>query len=146
MVGCHWSCSGADGSVNVLMETPKGGRNKPSCDSNQYEGPPGYSIEDIRPNDGIEKVHSAAYSNVSSSSPASFLTCFLNPIQSSSSHSFPLAVCKEAILINLEQQWLLLHLPFLQQYSKVRPVFDFSPFSFPFKNPFSLPLATRRRS
>lgn len=57
--------------VDVVMET-KGGNKKKSSSTNtstsrsslQYEIPLGYSIEDIRPNGGIEKFRSAAYSNV----------------------------------------------------------------------------------
>lgn len=48
------------------MET-KGGKKSSSSSSNssvQYEVPLGYCIEDIRPNGGIEKFRSAAYSNV----------------------------------------------------------------------------------
>ncbi|KAI8570224.1 hypothetical protein RHMOL_Rhmol01G0017500 [Rhododendron molle] len=56
--------------VDVVMET-KGGKKKSSSSSTrssrssslQYEAPLGYSIEDIRPNGGIEKFRSAAYSN-----------------------------------------------------------------------------------
>ncbi|GFS36073.1 hypothetical protein Acr_00g0043780 [Actinidia rufa] len=47
------------------MET-KGGIKKSSSSNNsslQYEAPLGYSIEDDRPNGGIEKFRSAAYSN-----------------------------------------------------------------------------------
>ncbi|KAK9275069.1 hypothetical protein L1049_022327 [Liquidambar formosana] len=45
------------------MET-KGGKKKSSSSSSlQYEVPLGYSIEDVRPNGGIEKFRSAAYSN-----------------------------------------------------------------------------------
>ncbi|CAN0838235.1 hypothetical protein LINGRAHAP2_LOCUS2049, partial [Linum grandiflorum] len=51
-------------SVDVIMET-KGGKKK--CSSNnssiQYEAPLGYITEDVRPNGGIEKFRSAAYSN-----------------------------------------------------------------------------------
>ncbi|EHA8589768.1 putative S-adenosyl-l-methionine decarboxylase leader peptide [Cocos nucifera] len=50
------------GSVNALMES-KGGKKKSSSSSLQYEVPLGYSIEDVRPNGGIKKFHSAAYSN-----------------------------------------------------------------------------------
>jgi hypothetical protein len=52
-------------SVNVVMET-KGGKKKSSSSSGskQYEAPLGYIIEDVRPNGGIEKFRSAAYSNV----------------------------------------------------------------------------------
>ena len=48
------------------METKGGKKNSSSSSSNsvQYEVPLGYSIEDIRPNGGIEKFRSAAYSNV----------------------------------------------------------------------------------
>ncbi|WJX57875.1 adenosylmethionine decarboxylase [Trifolium repens] len=53
-------------SVNELMES-KGGKKKSSSSSSKsslfYEAPLGYSIEDIRPNGGIKKFRSAAYSN-----------------------------------------------------------------------------------
>ncbi|KAI9126088.1 hypothetical protein K1719_003506 [Acacia pycnantha] len=50
-------------SVNVLTMI-KGGKNKcSSSNSLFYEAPLGYSIEDVRPNGGIEKFRSAAYSN-----------------------------------------------------------------------------------
>ncbi|CAL0321696.1 unnamed protein product [Lupinus luteus] len=44
----------------------KGGKKKSSSSSKclVYEAPLGYIIEDIRPNGGIEKFRSAAYSNV----------------------------------------------------------------------------------
>ena len=42
----------------------KGGK-KSSSKSSLYEAPLGYSIEDVRPNGGIKKLRSAAYSNVS---------------------------------------------------------------------------------
>lgn len=48
--------------LNVVMET-KGGRKKSSSSCPQYETPLGYKIEDVRPNGGIEKFRSAAYSN-----------------------------------------------------------------------------------
>ncbi|WJX63197.1 adenosylmethionine decarboxylase [Trifolium repens] len=53
--------------VNELMES-KGGKKKSSSSSSSksslfYEAPLGYSIEDIRPNGGIKKFRSAAYSN-----------------------------------------------------------------------------------
>jgi hypothetical protein len=53
-------------SVDVLMET-KGSKKKSSSSSGskQYEFPLGYVVEDIRPNGGIKKFRSAAYSNVS---------------------------------------------------------------------------------
>ncbi|KAK2983926.1 hypothetical protein RJ640_017847, partial [Escallonia rubra] len=52
--------------LNVLMET-KGGKKSSSSSSKSlfYEAPLGYSIEDVRPNGGIKKFRSAAYSNVS---------------------------------------------------------------------------------
>ncbi|KAF5777441.1 putative S-adenosyl-l-methionine decarboxylase leader peptide [Helianthus annuus] len=43
------------------MET-KGGK-KSSSSKSFYEAPLGYSIEDVRPNGGIKKFRSAAYSN-----------------------------------------------------------------------------------
>lgn len=47
------------------MET-KGSEKKSSSNSSslQYKAPLDYSIEDIRPNGGIEKFRSTAYSNV----------------------------------------------------------------------------------
>lgn len=53
--------------LNELMES-KGGKKKSSSSSKSssslfYEAPLGYSIEDIRPNGGIKKFRSAAYSN-----------------------------------------------------------------------------------
>ncbi|KAK4430143.1 hypothetical protein Salat_1315000 [Sesamum alatum] len=51
-----------DSRVDDLMET-KGGKKKSSSKSLFYEAPLGYSIEDIRPNGGIKKFRSAAYSN-----------------------------------------------------------------------------------
>ncbi|KAL9325141.1 hypothetical protein ACSQ67_005786 [Phaseolus vulgaris] len=51
--------------LNELMES-KGGKKKSSSSSSKslfYEAPLGYSIEDIRPNGGIKKFRSAAYSN-----------------------------------------------------------------------------------
>ncbi|KAG0466959.1 hypothetical protein HPP92_018539 [Vanilla planifolia] len=41
----------------------KGGKKKSSSSSLQYEVPLGYSIEDVRPNGGVKKFQSAAYSN-----------------------------------------------------------------------------------
>jgi len=50
------------------MET-KGGKKKSSNSSSRdslfFEAPLRYSIEDVRPNGGIKKFRSAAYSNVS---------------------------------------------------------------------------------
>ncbi|KAL2663684.1 hypothetical protein AAZX31_02G120900 [Glycine max] len=46
----------------------KGGKKKSSSSSSKsifYEAPLGYSIEDVRPNGGIKKFRSAAYSNCS---------------------------------------------------------------------------------
>lgn len=55
-------------SVDVLMESKGGLKKRGGCSSNSrfamYEAPLGYSIEDVRPNGGIEKFRSAAYSNV----------------------------------------------------------------------------------
>ncbi|KAL3510921.1 hypothetical protein ACH5RR_030322 [Cinchona calisaya] len=48
--------------LNDLMES-KGGKKKSSSKSLFYEAPLGYSIEDVRPNGGIKKFRSAAYSN-----------------------------------------------------------------------------------
>ncbi|GAY48512.1 hypothetical protein CUMW_112210, partial [Citrus unshiu] len=46
------------------METKGGKKKSSSCkNSIQYEVPLGYSIEDVRPNGGIEKFRSAAYAN-----------------------------------------------------------------------------------
>ncbi|PIM98332.1 hypothetical protein CDL12_05407 [Handroanthus impetiginosus] len=44
------------------MET-KGGKKKSSSSRIQYEAPLDYIIEDVRPNGGIQKFRSAAYSN-----------------------------------------------------------------------------------
>ncbi|KAL9667143.1 hypothetical protein QQ045_001492 [Rhodiola kirilowii] len=52
--------------TNDLMES-KGGEESSSSSSisksSFYEAPLGYIIEDVRPNGGIEKFRSAAYSN-----------------------------------------------------------------------------------
>ncbi|KAG8639053.1 hypothetical protein MANES_14G094100v8, partial [Manihot esculenta] len=48
--------------LDDLMES-KGGKKSSSSKSLFYEAPLGYSIEDIRPNGGIKKFRSAAYSN-----------------------------------------------------------------------------------
>ncbi|MCO5590396.1 hypothetical protein L7F22_044366 [Adiantum nelumboides] len=45
--------------LNDIMET-KGGKKSSIV---QYEAPLGYVIEEVRPNGGIEKFHSAAYYN-----------------------------------------------------------------------------------
>lgn len=56
--------------LNDLMES-KGGKKKSSSSSSSssnsqfYEAPLGFIIEDVRPNGGIKKFRSAAYSNVS---------------------------------------------------------------------------------
>ncbi|KAI4314018.1 hypothetical protein L6164_026961 [Bauhinia variegata] len=55
----------ANTGLNDLMES-KGGKKKSSSSSSKslfYEAPLGYSIEDVRPNGGIKKFRSAAYSN-----------------------------------------------------------------------------------
>ena len=49
----------------LLMETKGGKKKSSSSKSLFYEAPLGYTIEDVRPNGGIEKFRSAAYSNVS---------------------------------------------------------------------------------
>ncbi|OWM89417.1 hypothetical protein CDL15_Pgr024165 [Punica granatum] len=49
-----------------LMESKGGKKSSSSSKSLFYEAPLGYSIEDVRPNGGIKKFRSAAYSNVSS--------------------------------------------------------------------------------
>ncbi|KAF8039156.1 hypothetical protein BT93_B1645 [Corymbia citriodora subsp. variegata] len=41
----------------------KGGKKMSSSKSSFYEAPLGYRIEDVRPNGGIKKFRSAAYSN-----------------------------------------------------------------------------------
>ncbi|GAB2226532.1 hypothetical protein Droror1_Dr00022342 [Drosera rotundifolia] len=51
------------GRLNVLMETKGGKKKSSSSKSIFYEAPLGYSIEDVRPNGGIRKFRSAAYSN-----------------------------------------------------------------------------------
>ncbi|GMH01839.1 hypothetical protein Nepgr_003678 [Nepenthes gracilis] len=48
---------------NDLMESKGGKKKSSSSKSIFYEAPLGYSIEDIRPNGGIKKFRSAAYSN-----------------------------------------------------------------------------------
>ncbi|CAA7390615.1 unnamed protein product [Spirodela intermedia] len=45
------------------MESKGGLKKSGSSSSLQYEAPLGYSIEDVRPNGGIKKFRSAAYSN-----------------------------------------------------------------------------------
>lgn len=59
LVGCQQE------ELNDLMESKGGKKNSSSSKSLFYEAPLGYSIEDIRPNGGIKKFRSAAYSNVS---------------------------------------------------------------------------------
>lgn len=51
------------GIVNVLMESKGGESDSSSSSSMHYEAPLGYCIEDVRPNGGIKKFRSAAYSN-----------------------------------------------------------------------------------
>lgn len=50
-------------NLNVLMETKGGKKSSSSSSRSFYEAPLGYSIEDVRPNGGIKKFRSAAYSN-----------------------------------------------------------------------------------
>ncbi|KAK3031788.1 hypothetical protein RJ639_036940, partial [Escallonia herrerae] len=56
--------TGSIAKLNVLMETKGGKKSSSSSKSLFYEAPLGYSIEDVRPNGGIKKFRSAAYSNV----------------------------------------------------------------------------------
>ncbi|KAH9707698.1 S-adenosylmethionine decarboxylase proenzyme 3 [Citrus sinensis] len=60
--GDYWACLEQAG-LNVLMESKGGKKKSSSSKSLFYEAPLGYSIEDIRPNGGIKKFRSAAYSN-----------------------------------------------------------------------------------
>lgn len=73
-------------SVNELMES-KGGKKKSSSSSSKsslfYEAPLGYSIEDIRPNGGIKKFRSAAYSNCARK-PSWYSLLILVPLHASS--------------------------------------------------------------
>ncbi|CAI9761831.1 unnamed protein product [Fraxinus pennsylvanica] len=57
----YWTLNLVIPRVDDLMES-KGGK-KSSSKSLFYEAPLGYSVEDIRPNGGIEKFQSAEYSN-----------------------------------------------------------------------------------
>ncbi|GAU21461.1 hypothetical protein TSUD_190380 [Trifolium subterraneum] len=54
-------CCQAD--LNDLMESKGGKKKSSSSKSLFYEAPLGYTIEYIRPNGGIKKFRSAAYSN-----------------------------------------------------------------------------------
>ncbi|TKY69456.1 S-adenosyl-l-methionine decarboxylase leader peptide [Spatholobus suberectus] len=62
----YMSVDWVEAGLNELMES-KGGKKKSSSSSSSkslfYEAPLGYSIEDVRPNGGIKKFRSAAYSN-----------------------------------------------------------------------------------
>ncbi|GMP83065.1 hypothetical protein CsSME_00037125 [Camellia sinensis var. sinensis] len=51
------------GRLNDIMESKGGKKSSSSSKSQFYEAPLGYSIEDVRPNGGIKKFRSAAYSN-----------------------------------------------------------------------------------
>nr|KAJ0215351.1 hypothetical protein LSAT_V11C300136940 [Lactuca sativa] len=51
------------GLLNVLMESKAGKKKSSSSKSLFYEAPLGYGIEDVRPNGGLKKFKSAAYSN-----------------------------------------------------------------------------------
>nr|GMD58706.1 S-adenosyl-L-methionine decarboxylase leader peptide [Ipomoea batatas] len=48
---------------NELMESKGGKKKSSSSKSLFYEAPLGYTVEDVRPNGGIKKFRSAAYSN-----------------------------------------------------------------------------------
>ncbi|CAN1296155.1 hypothetical protein LINPERPRIM_LOCUS23050 [Linum perenne] len=68
----------------------KGGKKKSSSSKSSlfYEAPLGYSIEDVRPNGGIKKFRSAAYSNVRSVHTPDFVhcsLCFISMIHDSNS-------------------------------------------------------------
>lgn len=85
------------------MESKGGKKKSSSSNTLQYEVPLGYSIEDVRPNGGIKKFRSAAYSNVR------IRKCFLFISGISSCKIgmlivlfFPPAVRSKAILISLE--------------------------------------------
>lgn len=69
-----------EAELHDLMES-KGGKKKSSSSSSKsslfYEAPLGYSIEDVRPNGGIKKFRSAAYSNVSFTYISHILYAFL---------------------------------------------------------------------
>lgn len=87
------------------MET-KGGKKKSSSSSGskQYEVPLGYIIEDVRPNGGIEKFRSAAYSNVrikliNTKSPFHFCVMKIDFCNAFVVFVVVVAVCEEAILI-----------------------------------------------
>ncbi|KAL9252152.1 hypothetical protein AKJ16_DCAP02053 [Drosera capensis] len=67
------------GKLNVLMESKGGKKKSSSSKSLFYEAPLGYSIEDVRPNGGIRKFRSAAYSNVSSSLQENPAMCARKP-------------------------------------------------------------------
>ncbi|RAL48705.1 hypothetical protein DM860_001025 [Cuscuta australis] len=45
------------------MESNRGEKSSNSSSKLFYEAPLGYNIEDVRPNGGIKKFRSAAYSN-----------------------------------------------------------------------------------
>ncbi|KAL5063431.1 hypothetical protein RYX36_025168, partial [Vicia faba] len=49
--------------VNDLMESKTSKKESSSSNSLFYEAPLGYTIEYVRPNGGIKKFRSAAYSN-----------------------------------------------------------------------------------
>ncbi|KAL9263158.1 hypothetical protein AKJ16_DCAP18714 [Drosera capensis] len=51
------------GRLDDIMESKGGKKKSSSSNSVSYEAPLGYSIEDLRPNGGIKKFRSAAYSN-----------------------------------------------------------------------------------
>ncbi|GAB2297104.1 hypothetical protein Dimus_031203 [Dionaea muscipula] len=51
--------------LDELMESKGGEKKSSSSKSLFYEAPLGYSIEDVRPNGGVKKFRSAAYSNCS---------------------------------------------------------------------------------
>lgn len=91
----------------MVMETKCGNKKKStSRNSTQFEAPLGYIIEDVRPNGGIHKFRSAAYSNVrpnKKKEPFFFLVPFVFLFYTDSDLSFFLfAAREEAILTFLD--------------------------------------------
>ncbi|CAK7326462.1 unnamed protein product [Dovyalis caffra] len=60
---CSFELDSNQERLNDLMESKGGKKSSSSSKTLFYEAPLGYSIEDIRPNGGIKKFRSAAYSN-----------------------------------------------------------------------------------
>ena len=85
----------------------KGGKKKSSSSKTLfYEAPLGYSIEDIRPNGGIKKFRSAAYSNVSVLDDFACIegiSYIIEKIANLLLLFFPFAVRSQAILIFIKK-------------------------------------------